>query len=140
MQLFPTYMNFLHLVIFSSSVLQQNNPALPPAKPAEVGMSAERLARIEPVILDTLKQGQLPGAVVLVLRHGKICYREAFGSRSKLPEPVPMTVDTVFDLASLTKPIATATSLMILLEQGKFRLQDHVAQHLPEFGRNGKEN
>src|SRR5262249_51267484 len=65
--------------------------------------------------------------------------REAFGFRSIQPTSTPMTIDTIFDLASLTKPIATATSLMILLEQGKWRLHDRVAEHLPEFGQHGKE-
>jgi CubicO group peptidase (beta-lactamase class C family) len=119
--------------------LVDSDRRLPEAPPAQVGMDAERLARIKPVMEQAIREGQLPGAVILVLRQGKICYRESFGLRSKEPVASRMTVDTVFDLASLTKPIATATSLMILLEQGKLRLQDRVSDYLPEFGQNGKD-
>jgi uncharacterized protein YbbC (DUF1343 family)/CubicO group peptidase (beta-lactamase class C family) len=109
------------------------------ASPAEVGMDAARLNRIDGAVQEGIDQRLLPGAVVLVLREGKIVFRKAYGSRSKQPVEAPMTVDTVFDLASLTKPVATATSLMILLEQGKVRLADRVSEYLPEFGQNGKD-
>jgi uncharacterized protein YbbC (DUF1343 family)/CubicO group peptidase (beta-lactamase class C family) len=102
-------------------------------------MDPDRLARIGPIIQEAIDRKQIPGAAVLVLRQRKVCFRKAFGSRSLQPTLTPMTIDTVFDLASLTKPIATATSLMILLEQGKVRLQDRVAEHLPEFGQKGKD-
>jgi uncharacterized protein YbbC (DUF1343 family)/CubicO group peptidase (beta-lactamase class C family) len=112
---------------------------LPQVPPAEAGMDAERLNRIDDAVKAALERGQLPGAVVLVLRHDKVVFRKAYGLRSKEPAEVPMTADTVFDLASLTKPIATATSAMVLLEQGKLRLSDRVAQYLPDFAPNGKE-
>jgi CubicO group peptidase (beta-lactamase class C family) len=115
------------------------SPALPLTSPAEVGMDALRLNRVDGAIREGIDHGLLPGAVILVVREGKIPFRKAYGSRCKQPVQTPMTVDTVFDLASLTKPIATATSLMILLEQGKFRLADHVSEYLPEFGQNGKD-
>src|SRR5437868_8031338 len=99
---------------------------LPDAAPAAVGMDAERLARIDQVVEHGIKAGQVPGAVVLVVRHGKIAFRKAYGLRSKQPAETPMTADTVFDLASLTKPIASATSVMVLLERGKLRLGDRV--------------
>src|SRR5438046_2745505 len=108
-------------------------------KPAEVGMDPERLSRIQPILQEAIEKKQIPGAVVLVVRQGKICFRKAIGFRSLEPTSTPMTADTVFDLASLTKPVATATTLMILLEQGKLRLHDRVAEHLPEFGQNGKD-
>jgi uncharacterized protein YbbC (DUF1343 family)/CubicO group peptidase (beta-lactamase class C family) len=107
--------------------------------PSEVGIDPERLAHLEPIVQEAIKRNQIPGAVILVLRQGKICYRKSFGFRSREPTATPMTVDALFDLASLTKPIATATSLMILLEQGKLRLADRVAEYLPEFGQNGKD-
>src|SRR5207248_3333479 len=85
---------------------------------------------------------ELPGAVVTVVRSGPtgdtVPYRQAFGRRSVDPDE-PMTVDTVFDLASLTKPLTTSTSVMILLEQGKLRLDAKVADYWPEFGANGKD-
>jgi uncharacterized protein YbbC (DUF1343 family) len=107
--------------------------------PAEVGFDATKLDQIDPAMQASIETSQPPGAVVLVMRQGKIAFRKAYGFRGKQPAEVPMTVDTVFDLASLTKPIATATSVMILLEQGKFKLSDRVSRHLPEFGQNGKE-
>src|SRR5229473_3902081 len=132
-------MNLLFLIVFSNPLWERQRLLLPRAKPADVGISAERLAKIEPLIQGAIQQGQLPGAVIVVVRQGRICYRESFGFRSRQPTSTPMTIDTVFDLASLTKPIATATSLMILLEQGKFHLQDRVARYLPEFGQSGKD-
>jgi uncharacterized protein YbbC (DUF1343 family)/CubicO group peptidase (beta-lactamase class C family) len=112
---------------------------LPRASPKDVGMDADRLARIDEAVNAALQQGQLPGAVVVVARQGKVVWRKAYGLRSRQPAEEPMTVDTVFDLASLTKPLATAASVMTLVEQGKLRLTDRVAQHIPDFGANGKE-
>lgn len=77
---------------------------------------------------------------MLVGHDGKVVYRKAYGYRELEPKRVPMTVDTIFDLASLTKVIATTTAVMQLVEQGKIRLNDPVAKYLPEFGQNGKED
>jgi uncharacterized protein YbbC (DUF1343 family) len=112
---------------------------LPACRPAEVGLDEDRLGRIEQLVNKAVQDRQLPGAVVGVVRHGRIAYRRAFGLRGLQPAEAPMTTDTVFDLASLTKPVATATSVMLLLERGRLRLDDPVAKHLPEFGANGKE-
>ncbi len=81
----------------------------------------------------------MAGAVVLVARQGRIAYLRAFGHRQLEPAQVPMTTDTVFDLASLTKPIATATSVMKLVELGQVKLDDPVAKYVPEFAQNGKQ-
>jgi uncharacterized protein YbbC (DUF1343 family)/CubicO group peptidase (beta-lactamase class C family) len=99
----------------------------------------DRLGRIDAVVKEAIDRGDLPGAVVLVLHHDKVVFRKAYGLRAREPAEVAMTADTVFDLASLTKPVATATSVMLLVERGKVCLSDPVAQHLPEFGKNGKE-
>src|SRR5262245_36464161 len=99
----------------------------------------ERLDRIDGVVREAIDRGELPGAVVLVVHRGEVVFRRAYGLRSKQPAETPMTADTVFDLASLTKPVATATSVMLLVEQGKLSLSDRVAQHLPEFGQHGKD-
>src|SRR5262249_22317386 len=112
---------------------------LPTAKPETVGMSAKRLARIDDTVNKAIERGELPGAVVLVAHKGHVVFRKAYGLRAKEPAAVPMTVDTVFDLASLTKPVATTTSLFVLLEQGKLSLSDRVARHLPGFGVKGKD-
>ena len=106
---------------------------LPMADPASVGMNAAKLDQIETVINADIADKKLPGAVVIVGRKGKIVYRKAFGNRALVPTVEKMTVDTIFDVASLTKPVATATSIMILIEQGKLRLNDTVGKFFPEI-------
>jgi CubicO group peptidase (beta-lactamase class C family) len=112
---------------------------LPQATPAEVGLRSDKLDEIDAVVKAGIDRGQLPGAVVVVVRRGKIAFRRAYGLRAKQPDEVRMTVDTVFDLASLTKPIATATATMILLERGKLKLTDRVTRYWPDFAAQGKE-
>jgi uncharacterized protein YbbC (DUF1343 family)/CubicO group peptidase (beta-lactamase class C family) len=112
---------------------------VPPARPADVGLDPERLAGIDAAVGKAIEDKRAPGVVVLVLREGKVALRKAYGSRQVEPAREPMTADTVFDLASLTKPIATATAVMLLIEEGKLRLEDRVASHLPAFGKHGKD-
>jgi uncharacterized protein YbbC (DUF1343 family)/CubicO group peptidase (beta-lactamase class C family) len=103
-------------------------------------MAAETgLARIDTMVAEAIGRKEIPGCVVLIQHRGERVYYRAFGNRRVRPDVTPMTVDTVFDMASITKPVATATSVMILMERGKLRLADPVAMHLPEFGKNGKE-
>jgi CubicO group peptidase (beta-lactamase class C family) len=85
-------------------------------------------------------RGSIPGGVVLIGHNGKVVYRKAFGMRSLEPDKEAMTVDTIFDLASLTKCIATTTSVMKLVQEGKIRLNDPVSVYLPEFAKNGKKD
>ena len=106
---------------------------LPIATPASVGMNAGKLEQIEAVINADIADKKLPGAVVIVGRKGKIVYRKAFGNRSLVPTVEKMTVDTIFDVASLTKAVATATSIMILIEQGKLRLNDTVGKFISDI-------
>ena len=82
----------------------------------------------------------MAGAVVCIGRRDGIAYFEAFGDRQVEPTPKPMTTTTLFDLASLTKPLATGLSVMKLVEEGRVRLRDPVRLYLPEFGQNGKES
>src|SRR5262249_36783470 len=107
----------------------------------QAGSTAEpaRFARVGELITDAIANQQLPGAVVLIGRGDDVLYRQAFGRRAILPKPEPMTEDTIFDLASLTKVVATTTSIMQLVEAGKIRLNDPAARYIPEFGRYGKE-
>ncbi|MBI4582053.1 MAG: beta-lactamase family protein, partial [Planctomycetes bacterium] len=84
-------------------------------------------------------QGRLPGAVLLVGRNDEIVYRKAYGDRAVQPAKVPMTADTVFDLASLSKVVGCATSVMLLAERGQLLLSDRVAEYLPAFGTGGKD-
>ena len=99
-----------------------------------------RLAVLDPIINDAITQGQIPGAVLVVGHDGQVVYRKAYGSRAIEPRRQAMTLDTVFDCASLTKVVATTTAIMQLWEQGKFRMNDPVARYLPEFGQNGKQD
>ena len=99
-----------------------------------------RLDVIDTVIKQAIDSGQIPGAVVLVGHHGRVVYRKAFGYRALEPRRERMTLDTIFDLASLTKVVGTTTAVMQLVEQGEVRPNDPVAKYLPEFAQNGKED
>ena len=109
------------------------------AKAAKAGSYA-RLAVIDTIIKQAIDSGQIPGAVVLVGHRGRVVYRKAFGYRALEPRRERMTVDTIFDLASLTKVVATTTAVMQLVERGEVRPNDPVAKYLPEFAQNGKED
>jgi uncharacterized protein YbbC (DUF1343 family)/CubicO group peptidase (beta-lactamase class C family) len=112
---------------------------LPEAAPATLGFDAGRIKRIDGAIDRAIHGGHIKGAVVVVGRHGAIAYAHWSGLRALEPREEPMTRDTVFDLASLTKPVATATAVMILVEEGRLRLEDPVARYLPELDNHGKE-
>ena len=108
-------------------------------KPELVSVSSSRLSLMDPVIDEAINQHKLPGAVVLVGRKGRVVWKKAYGDRVVDPVHEPMSVDTIFDLASLTKVIATATSIMILVERGKVRLTDPVSVYIPELKGDGRE-
>jgi uncharacterized protein YbbC (DUF1343 family)/CubicO group peptidase (beta-lactamase class C family) len=99
-----------------------------------------RLAVLDPIIEDAIAQQQIPGAVVIIGHDGRVVYRKAYGSRAIEPRREAVTLDTVFDCASLTKVLVTTTAIMQLWEQGKFRMNDPVAKYLPDFGQNGKQD
>ena len=105
---------------------------LPRAKPEEVGMSSERLALIGKAINAEVARGQLPGAVLAIARHGKLVYFETFGFRDKAAG-VPMGADTIFNIASMTKPM-TAVAALQLYEQGKLLMDEPVAKYFPKIG------
>lgn len=115
----------LSLCLFSSCRLEQARDA--------------RLARIDGVVTEEIAAGHLPGAVVLVGRGNKVLYYKAFGREVNEPYQETMKKDTVFDMASLTKPIATATSVLILVDRGRIDVNDYVSKYLPAFACNGKE-
>jgi uncharacterized protein YbbC (DUF1343 family)/CubicO group peptidase (beta-lactamase class C family) len=101
---------------------------------------AGRFKAVDAIVEKAVVEGNIPGAVLLVGHNGQVVHRKAFGSRSLEPAREPMTIDTIFDLASLTKCLATATSVMKLVEDGRIRLGDSVATYLPEFAQNGKKD
>ena len=125
---------------FHCSICSAAVPKLPRATPETVGMDSARLGQIDRLVAEGLESRQMPGCVVAIGRRGRLVWLKAYGHKQLEPERVRMTTDTVFDMASLTKPIATATSVMILAEQGKIRPGDPVAKYLPEFGSNGKQS
>lgn len=105
------------LLMFWAGSLASAGERLPVVRPAEVGLDAEKLAAIDEVAAEGMEQGQMPGCVVCIGRGGKIAFLKAYGLRQIEPERVEMTVDTIFDMASITKPVATATSVMLLVER-----------------------
>ena len=107
-------------------------------RPSGTDFDLERLEKIEPLIEADIAAKKLPGAVVLVGRGDRIVWQKALGHRSVEPTMEPMTADTIFDLASLTKVVATTTAAMILIEEGKIRLGDRVAAYIPGFERYDK--
>lgn len=93
---------------------------------------------VEQAFAEAIEQGVIPGAT-LIVRHGAdIAYQGAFGFRQREPETAPMKLDTVFDLASLTKPLATTIAAMLLVSEGKLRLDERMTRFFPNFGVHGK--
>ena len=110
--------------------------AAPDMRPA---LSADTLTPIANIAQQEISNGHIPGAVVLIGQEHEIVYRHAFGSRMSRPQAVPMTVDTVFDLASLTKVVATTTAVMQLVEHGGLDLDAPASTYWPAFAAAGKE-
>src|SRR5260370_29957165 len=108
------------------------------ATPSDSNAPGSDLSVLDSIVQDAIAQNQIPGAVLLVGHDGQVIYREAFGNRSLEPTRSAMTTETIFDIASLTKVVATTTAVMQLVEHGKVRLNDPVIKYIPEFGQNGK--
>ena len=104
---------------------------LPRAKPEEVGLSSERLAKIGATLNADIEAGRIPGAVIAIARRGKLVALDAYGFRDKAAN-VPMTTDTIFNIASMTKPM-TALGALLLYEQGKLLIDDPLAKYFPKF-------
>lgn len=98
------------------------------------------LSALAPIVQSAVQQDEIPGAVLLVSHRGRTIYLRAFGERALIPRREPMTINTIFDLASLTKLFATTPAIMRLLEQGKIRLNDPLARYMPEFAGNGADD
>jgi CubicO group peptidase (beta-lactamase class C family) len=136
---------FIGCLAFESA--SQERPAkapesygLPQAAPETMGLRAAQLHRIDDAVAAAIRAGETPGAVVLVARHGKIGYWKAFGSRALQPRVEPMTTDTIFDMASLTKVMATTPAVMLLAQDGRLRIQERVKRYLPLFTGGGKDD
>jgi CubicO group peptidase (beta-lactamase class C family) len=118
------------LGLFACNAALADDP-LPRAKPEEVGLSSERLGRIGQVLKADIEAGRIPGAVIAVARRGKLVALEAYGWRDKAAG-LAMTTDTIFNIASMTKPMTTVGALM-LYEQGKLLMDDPISKYFPKF-------
>jgi uncharacterized protein YbbC (DUF1343 family)/CubicO group peptidase (beta-lactamase class C family) len=101
---------------------------------------AARLRQLPGEVEKAMRQGKTPGAVILVGHDGRVVYRRAVGYRRLVPRRLPMHMDTMFDMASCTKIVATTTAIMELFQEGKIRLDDPVSEYWPEFAANGKQD
>ena len=106
---------------------------------ASAEIDKTKLDKIDDAMKSAIDKAEIPGAVVVVVHRDVVVFRKAYGSRAKKPAEEAMTLDTIFDLASLTKPIATATAIFKLVETGKLKLSDKVSLQWPEFGANDKD-
>ncbi len=113
-------------------------PPLPPPPTEAPEIDARRFAPIGQGARQEIAAGHVPGAVILVGHRGKTVYRKAFGLRALTPRALPMKVDTIFDLASLTKVVATTTAVMVLVDRGLIHLDKPAAAYWPAFAANGK--
>ncbi|HEV2883763.1 MAG TPA: serine hydrolase domain-containing protein, partial [Pyrinomonadaceae bacterium] len=128
---------FSLLIIFAVAA---SSPAqLPQGIAPASSLAGKQLAIIDLFVEQGIAESRLPGAVVLVARDGKVVKRQAYGARALEPTREPMTTDTIFDCASLTKVVATATSIMILVERGKVRLSDPLSTYIPEIKGDGRD-
>src|ERR1700704_4342526 len=118
------------LCLLASGAAFAEDP-LPRAKPEDVGLSSERLARIGATLKADIDAGRIPGAVIAIARRGKLVALDAYGWRDKAAG-VAMTTDTIFNIASMTKPM-TAVGALMLYEQGKILIDDPLSKYFPKF-------
>src|SRR5919109_1449030 len=122
----------LVLLLWLSTVALVHAQTLPSVKPEQVGLSSERLGRLVAMLRTDSEKGQIPGAVLLVARQGKIALFESVGVLDPKSK-APMTKDAIFRIYSMSKPI-TSVAVMTLVEEGKLSLGDAVARYLPQLG------
>ncbi len=131
------------LLFLSLAIVALATPGIaqkPGQRAADSEFDRARLETIEPMILADIAMKKLPGAVVVVGRGDRVVWQKVVGNRAVEPKVEAMTADTIFDMASLTKVVATTTAAMILIEEGKIRLNDRVATFIPGFERYNKGN
>ena len=119
------------LMAFCMSACRLESPQS--VRPEEAGLSSKHLRHVDSILAAALSREDFPGAVVLIGRKGKTVFRKAYGNCQWAPQRKAMEVDMLFDLASVTKPVATATSVMILVDEGKISLEEKVKDYVPEF-------
>ncbi|MGB7395425.1 MAG: serine hydrolase domain-containing protein, partial [Pricia sp.] len=131
--------NFLSLVLYlmlgsalAQSTTEQEALGLIGGTPTNVGLSPERLAKIDAMLKTAVAENQVPGIVALIARNGKIVFHNAYGMADNASK-TEMTKDAIFRIASQTKAV-TSTAVMMLWEEGKFQLDDPISKYIPEFG------
>lgn len=130
------YFKRILLAAFAAAALScagPQHPGLPHAAPESMGMSSTHLALIDSAANASVALGEIPGAVIGIVRHGNIVYEKAFGYKSLVPAKEALTTETLFDLASLSKCFGTTVSVMQLVERGQLRLMDPVSRYIPGF-------
>jgi CubicO group peptidase (beta-lactamase class C family) len=130
-QLFTILFTIITLTGYAQTKSIKKSPPLAESSPASVGMSSERLSLIDDLLSESVKDGDIPGAVALVARNGKIVYHKSFGMADNASGR-SMKNDDIFRIASQTKAI-TSTAVMMLWEEGKFKLDDPISKYIPEF-------
>jgi len=123
----------LTAALFLAVAMMAQGTRLQRATPEEMGMSSERLSKVDDVINQAIKDTLMPGAVVCVVRDNKIVFLKAYGNKAIYPKKEKMTENTVFDLASCSKCVGTTLSFMQLIESGQVRLIDPVDMYIPGF-------
>lgn len=124
--------SFLILSLFFLSFQALGQP-LQRVAPEQTGMNSRQLTYADKAIETAINNKEIPGAVLAIVRHGKLAYLKAYGNKQLLPDTEPMDVNTVFDMASVSKAMSTAISAMILIERGQLRLTDRVSLYIPGF-------
>ena len=126
-----TMSNTVNTMAKAAASVALNGDPLPRAKPEEVGLSSERLGEIAKRLNADIEAGRIPGAVIAIARKGKLAYYETFGFRDKAAG-VAMTKDTIFNIASMTKPMVALAALQ-LHERGKLLIDDPLSKYFPNF-------
>jgi len=122
----------ISLIAIVTSAVLFSQP-LQRVSPEKAGMDPNRLVRVDNIINSSIEKGEIPGAVLAVVRDGKMAYIKSYGNKALYPKIEKMEVNTIFDMASVSKPVGTAISIMQLVEQGKLRLSDNVAMYIEGF-------
>jgi CubicO group peptidase (beta-lactamase class C family) len=123
----------LFSVLVAGLLSAQSLPLPKAATPEEAGLDSRQLACVDDVLQQVIRDSEIPGAVLAVVHNRQLAFLKAYGNKQVYPDTVPMTTNTVFDLASVSKSVSTAISVMILLERGQLRLIDNVERYIPGF-------
>lgn len=134
------FVAFASVALYAAEYPDPAKMAEPVVAPAELNMDAASLDRIDAIIEENIEAGNFPGGVVCIGRGNKIGFLRCYGNRQTEPTVEPVTPDTLYDLASVSKVTSTAIAVAILVEQGKIEYDDRITRFFPEFGQNGKEN